>query len=111
MTPREELMAAALSAPEDRIGEAIRQLRGETPKPLPQKKELVLVGMTKAGELLGVSRVTIWRMCRAGIFEKIHLIPGGSARLRRSDLEAFVANGGIQGDERLKEKIAEEGGE
>jgi excisionase family DNA binding protein len=102
MTPREELMSAALSAPEERIGEAIRQLRGETPKPIPQTTGPLLIGMGKAAELLNLSRATLWRMLKRGVFEKVEVLPG-SFRLRRADLEAFVANGGLQGEKRLKE--------
>jgi hypothetical protein len=36
------------------------------------------------------SRATLWRMTKAGLLQKIELLPG-SFRLRRADLEAIAA--------------------
>lgn len=49
----------------------------------------LLMGMGAGARFLGVSRPTLWRMIRRGIFEKVEVLPG-SYRLRRADLEAFV---------------------
>jgi excisionase family DNA binding protein len=49
--------------------------------------------MAASAKMLGVSRPTLWRMIRAGKLKKVEVLPG-SHRLRRADLEAFVANDG-----------------
>jgi len=54
-----------------------------TPGPL-------LMGMSASAKLLGVSRATLWRMTKAGLLQKIEVLPG-SFRLRRADLEAIAA--------------------
>ena len=54
-----------------------------TPVPL-------LMGMSASAKLLGVSRATLWRMTKAGLLQKIEVLPG-SFRLRRADLEAIAA--------------------
>ena len=41
-------------------------------------------------KLLGVSRATLWRMIKAGLFKKVEVLPD-SYRLRRADLEAVAA--------------------
>jgi predicted DNA-binding transcriptional regulator AlpA len=63
--------------------EGIREKTKETTGPL-------LLGMTASAKLLGVSRATLWRMTKAGLLQKIELLPG-SFRLRRVDLEAIAA--------------------
>lgn len=60
-----------------------------------QKKTMVtsgplLLGMSDSAKLLGVSRVTLWRMTKAGILQKIEVLPG-SFRLRRADLGTIAA--------------------
>lgn len=92
MSSLEELILAAPGASEERRVAALRELRGETtPSERPQSGPM-LIGMTKAATFLGVSRPTLWRMCKRGTFEKVEILPG-SFRLRRADLEAFVAGG------------------
>ena len=49
----------------------------------------LLMGMTASAKLLGISRATLWRMIKAGVLQKIEVLPG-SFRLRRADLEAIV---------------------
>jgi len=49
----------------------------------------LLMGMTASAKLLGVSRATLWRMIKAGLLQKIEVLPG-SSRLRRADLEAIA---------------------
>jgi predicted DNA-binding transcriptional regulator AlpA len=92
MSALENLMTAALGAPEERRAEALRVLKGEVP--VAERKPSsgpLLIGMSRASEMLGVSRATMWRMLKRGTFEKIEILPG-SYRLRRADLEAFVQN-------------------
>ena len=48
------------------------------------------MGMSASAKLLGVSRATLWRMTKAGLLQKIEVLPG-SFRLRRADLEAIAA--------------------
>jgi predicted DNA-binding transcriptional regulator AlpA len=50
----------------------------------------LLMGMSASAKLLGVSRATLWRMTKAGLLQKIEVLPG-SFRLRREDLEAIAA--------------------
>ena len=44
-----------------------------------------------AANLLGVHRVTIWRLVKASRLETVNLL--GSVRVRRADVEALVAGG------------------
>ena len=58
-------------------------------KPMAMSAPLLL-GMIASAKLLGISRVTLWRMIKRGLLQKIEVLPG-SFRLRRADLEAIVA--------------------
>jgi predicted DNA-binding transcriptional regulator AlpA len=50
----------------------------------------LLLGMSASAKFLGVSRATLWRMIKAGLLQKVEVLPG-SFRLRRADLEAVAA--------------------
>ena len=50
----------------------------------------LLMGMSASAKFLGVSRATLWRMIKAGLLQKVEVLPG-SFRLRRADLEAIAA--------------------
>lgn len=50
-----------------------------------------------AAKLLGVHRVTVWRLVKAGRLEVVNLL--GSVRVRRADVEALV---GLSISERKK---------
>jgi len=50
----------------------------------------LLYGMTAAAKFIGVSRATLWRICRTGRLQKVEILPG-SFRIRRADIEAFAA--------------------
>ena len=63
--------------------ERLKRLFEASPEPL-------LMGMSASAKLLGVSRATLWRMTKAGLLQKIEVLPG-SFRLRRADLEAIAA--------------------
>lgn len=92
MTLTEELMTAALTAPDERKAAALRTLRGEVTEP-PEKKESqgsLLLGMGAGAKFLGVSRATLWRILQAGRLEKVELFPG-SFRVRRDDLESLAS--------------------
>jgi excisionase family DNA binding protein len=56
----------------------------------PVQPEPLLLGMGAGAKLLGVSRVTLWRMIKTGKLPKVEVLPG-SFRLRRADLEAVAA--------------------
>jgi len=91
MTLTEELMTAALTAPDERKAAALRTLRGEVTEP-PEKKSQgsLLLGMGAGAKFLGVSRATLWRILQAGRLEKVELFPG-SFRVRRDDLESLAS--------------------
>ncbi len=69
-----------------------RVLQGWFPQEGNASEGPLLLGMTAAAKLLGVSRATLWRMIRDGRLSKVELLRG-SYRLRRGDIEA-IANGG-----------------
>jgi predicted DNA-binding transcriptional regulator AlpA len=58
--------------------------------PLPMTQGPLLMGMSASAKFLGVSRATLWRMIKAGLLQKVEVLPG-SFRLRRTDLEAVAA--------------------
>jgi excisionase family DNA binding protein len=84
---RENLIQLALTANEDELRNAIAGLKGNLPKPTLNTP--LLIGMSKAAELLGVSRPTFWRMVKQGRLPKLEILPG-SYRIRRADLEAYI---------------------
>ena len=86
-----ELLQAVLSATDERKDQALRVLRGEVSDvPAKAVNGPLLLGMSAAAKLLGISRATLWRILRAGTIVKIELFPG-SYRVRREDLEALAA--------------------
>jgi excisionase family DNA binding protein len=85
----EELMQAALAAPDERKREAVELLRGTRPATVPAPRGPLLMGMTAAASYLGVSRATLWRMLRDGLLQKVEIFPN-CFRLRRSDLDAIA---------------------
>ena len=91
MTTMEELMQAALSAPEERKQAALAVLRGDAPQPAARPATgPLLLKMGVAANLLGVSRCTLWRLLGAGKIGKVELLRG-SYRVRREDIEALAA--------------------
>ncbi len=100
MSAIEQLMQAALSAPEERRAAALRVLRGEVEPTRRPMTGPLLLGMGAAAKYLGVSRPTLWRMIQAGRLEKVELFRG-SHRIRREDLEVIVERKGGKA-ERLK---------
>lgn len=83
-----DLLQALASANAERRLEALRLLRGDAPVRTTDERPL-LVTVTDAATLLGVSRSTIWRAIRHGRISKVVLYPGFE-RLRRADLVALV---------------------
>ncbi|NLG35312.1 MAG: helix-turn-helix domain-containing protein [Lentisphaerae bacterium] len=94
MSALEDLLQAAMTAPDERKGAALRVLRGEAVAregdPPAARTGPLLVGMGAAAKLLGVSRATLWRLLSAGRIPKVELFPG-SFRVRREDLENLAA--------------------
>ena len=51
----------------------------------------LLLGISEAAEVLGVSRGTFYRLMAAGRIEPVELLPGGRQRVRRIDVERLAA--------------------
>lgn len=86
-----DLLAAVVAATPERKQLALQALNGELPQALPRPlAEPLLLGMTAAARVLGVSRCTLWRMVRAGRIQKVELFRG-SFRISRASLETFAA--------------------
>ena len=92
MTLTEEIIQAALVAPDERKAEALRMLRGETPPPSarPALTGPLLFSIGAASKLLGISRVTLWRVLREGKIKRVELFPG-AFRVTREDIESLLA--------------------
>jgi len=74
-----EQLAAVDGILERRITETVQATHGP-----------LLLGMSASAEFLGVSRATLWWMIKAGLLQKVEVLPD-SFRLRRADLEAVAA--------------------
>jgi hypothetical protein len=100
MTVTEEIIQAALGAPEDRKRVALKVLQGEMPAAGRPATGPLLLGVGAGAKFLGVSRATLWRAVRAGKLQKVELFPG-SFRVRREDedLEAMAAGRGGDSDQ------------
>lgn len=88
-----ELLAALLSAPADRKHTALQVLKGVSP-PTSSASGPMLLTLSKAAELLGVSRSTIYRFIIRGTLPSVE-IGLGRARVRRTDIEALARNGSV----------------
>jgi len=88
-TQSERLMKFLQASPEtqERIG---RILNGTADKAHEVVDGPLLLGMSAAAKLLGISRPTLWRLRRAGRLPEVELMPG-VRRVRRADLEALAA--------------------
>ena len=85
----ERLMRFLQATPEQQVA-IDRILDGRSAPETKPRTGPLLMGMGAAAGFLGVSRGTLWRMIRAGKLEKVEVL-SGSFRMRREDLEAFVA--------------------
>ena len=54
--------------------------------------ESLLMTQKEAARLLNVSRVTLWRLTRKGIFQPVEISPG-TLRYRREEIESFARVG------------------
>jgi len=85
-----ERLLKFLQAPPEIQAEIDRILEGRTPAPHSEPPTgPLLMGMSASAKFIGVSRATLWRMCRSDRLQKVEILPG-SFRLRRSDLLALV---------------------
>lgn len=57
---------------------------------MPQPSAVRLLSACEAAEVLGVSRVTVWRMTTAGELRVAERTPKGQARYARAELDAIV---------------------
>ncbi len=85
-TGNERLIRFLNATPEQ--AEQIDAILENRPKAAPQSSGPLLMGMTEAARMLGVSRVTLWRMIKIGKLRRIEVLPG-SFRVRRADIEAL----------------------
>ena len=84
--PANDRLLKILQAPPEIQSEIDRILEGRPPAPRYEPTTgPLLMGMSAAAKFIGVSRATLWRMCRAGRLQKVEILPG-SFRLRRADL-------------------------
>lgn len=92
--PNDRLMRYLQATPEQQAA-MDRILEGKTDvRPAVASTGPLLLGMAASAKLLGISRATLWRMCRAGRLKKVEVLPG-SFRLRRSDVEGIAK--GVEG--------------
>lgn len=68
-----------------------RALSGGLRAPYSSGQSLLLT-QKEATRLLSVSRVTIWRLTREGVFRTVEVTPG-TFRYRREEIEAFAERG------------------
>ena len=87
-----ELALASDETIEPTIREVIAGvLEGNLPERPTQHDGTLLLTMTDAARVLGVSRVTLWRMVRTGAVKPVEIMPG-IRRIRREDLHVLSAN-------------------
>lgn len=63
-----------------------------TPSPSPVPEQPVLLMQRDAAKILGVSRVTIWRMTHEGILHPVELL-SGTVRYRREEIMTLAKSG------------------
>ena len=85
----ERLLRFLQATPEQQVA-IDRILSGETLFSPRAPEGPLLCGMSAAARYLGVSRATLWRMTKAGVLQKVEVLPG-SYRVRRADLLAIAA--------------------
>ena len=87
--PNDRLLKFLQASPEVQA-EIDRVLEGRSPVPRSEPPTgPLLMGMSAAAKFTGVSRATLWRICRSGRLPKVEILPG-SFRIRRADLEALA---------------------
>jgi predicted DNA-binding transcriptional regulator AlpA len=86
----DERLKKLLDASQEQLGAIDGILERRIPEQMPVHQGPLLMGMSASAKFLGVSRATLWRMVKAGLLQKVEVLPG-SFRLRRVDLEAIAA--------------------
>jgi predicted DNA-binding transcriptional regulator AlpA len=86
----DERLKKLLDASRDQLEAIDGILERRIPEQMPVHHGPLLMGMSASAKFLGVSRATLWRMIKAGLLQKVEVLPG-SFRLRRADLEAIAA--------------------
>lgn len=90
------LNSVAASDPNLTVGERTllqRLVTGQADlPPAAQSAGPLLLTQQQAARLLGISRVTLWRMTKGGIIRPVELSPG-NPRYRRDDLEVIAREG------------------
>lgn len=80
-----------LQAPPEQQEKIDRILDDKAPAEVETPSGPLLMGMSDAARLLGVSRASMWRMIvKYGRIKRVELFPG-SYRVRRADIEAIAA--------------------
>ena len=91
ISSNERLVRILQASPEQQAA-IDRVLAGQAEAPRPASSGPLLLSMRQAAKMIGVSRVTFWRMMKAGKLERVEILPG-SFRVRRADVEALA--GGV----------------
>ena len=99
MSTMEELLQAALAAPDDRKKQALDILRGQT-SPAPARPAVEpYLKMKELSQLLNLSVCTLWRYCVPG-----HEL-GGRRRFKMSEVTAYLESDAFKAKvEELKEE-------
>ncbi len=84
-----DFLAAALTAPPDRIADALEILKG-TAVPVAADDRPLLLTISEAARRLNLSRNTVRRIVKEGRLTRVEIYTG-SFRLRRLDVEALAA--------------------
>jgi predicted DNA-binding transcriptional regulator AlpA len=58
----------------------------------PASGQALLLSQKDAASMLGISRVTLWRMTKEGFFAPVEILPG-TFRYRAEEIEAFARTG------------------
>ncbi len=93
MKDSNERMLKILQADPEKLEQIDRLLEGRTWENDEAPRGPLLLGMSAAAKLLGVSRATLWRMIQAGRIEKVEILTG-SYRVRRADIMEIVNGAG-----------------
>ena len=90
MDESSDLMIRVLQADPEKRAAIERVLNGEFHWPAATTRTgPLLLRMNEGAKLIGVSRPTFWRICRAGKLDRIEILPN-SFRVRREDVEALA---------------------
>lgn len=82
----DEFLSVFLSASPDKREKAFKILKGQVET---QKSGPLLMSMKDAYRYLGVGRVTLWRMIKAGKVRTVEILPN-SRRILKADLDNIV---------------------